>query len=582
MLVLSSSKADFVNTGKGYVDYLFYTDYKLDPRKFKLLHSLQFSHDADSNYGMFTAYLLIGDSGEEYFLGTFFQEEKSKKITFSRAQQVHTIDNGSHSGSIFTVRIYHTNFVARSVAYPSYSFNSGGTNNYIPATPQLIGSSYNGVAINTINHTFDSGGLPYLTFGLDGYIDYTPIAAEIGDLAEDDRWSQVLKFRTYKTGIPLMAMYATNGRYAEIYLDHSGYVMMDGIRTIQTSPSNDGQWHLLTFNALPDTSFTIVDIDDNVGDSELDLTPFVPQASYIGASATPSPVHKAWRSGSGMVRYIHNDGLDSGPLHLDGKLTVLGSITGLPTVVFHENRRALQFTETQAIDLEDHVAWFAKPEITICFWINPVFLTENRTRVFYIGTGDLVTTAYPEPDADYFLVGYQHDTGELRLFSRNWVYEQDNYLEIRAALAPNIWSHVTITIQSGDYKVYINGTEPTYTQYDVFNPALSFADFPTADSCYIGCVKFNGDIYTPMNGYLGEFTVFDRILSALEINEMVNTYPGVVVSDYAGGDVGITDIHSMTKNMFDPQRTEIQNAVLPAYSSNKPKSWQLRLKVEQI
>lgn len=71
-LILRNDNARFIQQAENYIDYIFYTDLKLDPNKFQIFHLLEFVVGQNTSTGSFDVYILIGD-GEEYYIGTYSQ-----------------------------------------------------------------------------------------------------------------------------------------------------------------------------------------------------------------------------------------------------------------------------------------------------------------------------------------------------------------------------------------------------------------------------------------------------------------------------------------------------------------------------
>lgn len=589
MLVLTSSKANIISEKSGYKDYIFYTDLRIDPYKFKILHSLEFVHESSDKYGLFHVYLLFGGSGEEYYIGSFFQEEKAKKISFSGAQQLHTIDNGSVTESVVTVRVYYTNFLSRSEYLAGHSVDLGTPSNYIPTLGNLDGTTYNAVAVGTLAFN-TSEQFPFVTITDGSYIDFTGVCNNFGT---SNRWTHGFRYRTTNTNVNLYSYRDTNGSIINIYIDENGEARMNGVGTRRELPfrHDDNVWRMLFVTPLDNVvnAHILYGDDQNVSfpSITMDITPSSTLESYIGATLNGTYIPNV-----PFCRYQDSDGTDSGTLGYDA------AVTNGYTAFTQDGRTGGYNSSLDLFNLSAHVnqSIFKGNKFSVAYWYN------SNDRALLSGDSDpnriaftLLENTNPVKDRFaivHYWVGDTHYV-KARLFSDVNNGENGTGEFIVGSGADDDgphdfdhtgWHHIAVVIGFNDentyeFKMYKDGN----LRYDYHQALISRGDSTEytlentiandIDRVYIGGW---GGGFRNFEAAISDFQIYERVLSAKDVMDIYN---GTTLS--TGNSCDIAQIYSADKTVFADDRSKLY-AEEGEYDSGELADWNLRLKIEQV
>lgn len=577
MLVLTSSKANIVSERPGYKDYIFYTDLRIDQLKFKILHSIEFIHESSDKYGLFHVYVLFGGSGEEYYVGSFFQEEKAKKNSFSGAQQLHTIDNGSVAESVVTIRVYYTNFLSRTVFLPGYSVDLGTPSNYIPTLGNLDGTNYNAVARGNVAFNPGYDRFPFVTLLEGGYIDYSSVCIHFGTT---NRWTHAFRYRTTNTNVKLFSYRDSNDSLINIDIDENGKVRINGIGD-QPFRNDDNVWRMLfitPFDAIVRAHILYGDgqmltIPPANNPLNIDITPSNTVETYIGANLVDFHLAES----TDFVRYVSADGTDSGSTGM-----INATVPNDPPMeVIHDGRNCLYFNPgptgpPQVFDLSTFANTFDVPAVTVSFWFWLDSVNgSNSNSVFCIQ--DTLT---------------KHDLFDIFILQRNPIprinvtmFDNVNgssvqKLLISAFINTDEWTHISVVIAADTYKMYLNGHEPaTYNNYNTFGYSGFNIDsvIDTANRVTIGSRTIPTQ-NTAMDGiYIGDLMMFRRAFDDTDALDLYNNERRLIT----GGACDIAQIISADKTIFGADR-ELLYAEEGEYESGELANWNLRMKIEQV
>jgi surface protein len=121
------------------------------------------------------------------------------------------------------------------------------------------------------------------------------------------------------------------------------------------------------------------------------------------------------------------------------------------------------------------------------------------------------------------------DNAALEVFASgtSYVNEGDS-----GVIPANTWSHVALTYDGENFKMYVNGSDVTSTQAEAFSSTLD----TNGDKLMIGYWEQNANEY--FVGSMDEVRVYDRALSALDITELYTlpvTYTVTSTADSGAG-----------------------------------------------
>lgn len=90
---------------------------------------------------------------------------------------------------------------------------------------------------------------------------------------------------------------------------------------------------------------------------------------------------------------------------------------------------------------------------------------------------------------------------------------------------PNKKYHVVLTSSGTAYKIYVNGVETSFTVVTGADDGDWFDDTAiNSPKFIIGAQWYDGSLYNPFDGNLGDIIIFDKELSFTEVNEVYNNH----------------------------------------------------------
>jgi hypothetical protein len=114
------------------------------------------------------------------------------------------------------------------------------------------------------------------------------------------------------------------------------------------------------------------------------------------------------------------------------------------------------------------------------------------------------------------------NTSKIEIFHRDAAGGQSDILNSTTALNPNTWYHVALTSNGSTWTLYIDGETENMTVAEGANSGDWFGDCTPGDPAktYIGALRWDGSNLNFFNGLLDDIRIYNRALSASEINRL--------------------------------------------------------------
>ena len=234
------------------------------------------------------------------------------------------------------------------------------------------------------------------------------------------------------------------------------------------------------------------------------------------------------------------------------------------------------------VNLSSNISVFSNlSQGTIAGWINT---TQN-------GDGSIFTLS-DSSDLEYVKFGI--DDGELEWVNMNSTSGDTVGVTSGANLNDGNWHHVAITVGPSGNQFYINGVSVSTNYSDGSSSDTSFlSDVQNADVVNIGRLNVQNNTYHRFDGLIDDVRVYDRVLTASDINELFNygdnTAPilsgahdlnAIDQNDFTNSGTLVSDL--LTGNVTDPDTGALTGIAVTAvdntngtweYSTNGGSSW---------
>ncbi len=224
------------------------------------------------------------------------------------------------------------------------------------------------------------------------------------------------------------------------------------------------------------------------------------------------------------------DATDSSGNNYDGTLTNGASIdTTDSTDIIGEGKLSTDGLDDY-VDLSTHVGNFSGlTQGTIAAWVKTTD-----------GGSQYVFSLYDRSESSGAGMGI--DNGELF-----WVVQEGGTVvvnvEANISLNDNTWHHIAVTVDGSGNKLFIDGVQVTSGNLTYLDGNASttafFDDVSFIDDMQIGALDDTGGIQFPYDGLIDDVRVYDRALTAADIDELFASSNPLVVdttSDTADGD----------------------------------------------
>ena len=147
-------------------------------------------------------------------------------------------------------------------------------------------------------------------------------------------------------------------------------------------------------------------------------------------------------------------------------------------------------------------------DFTIAAWVNPAEISQWM-RVFDFGTGE----------TDYMFLSI--NAGATPRFSITLTsYNDEQQLNAPSPLPTGTWSHLAVTLSGTTATLYVNGVAVDTNTAMTLNPS----SLPSTTQNYVGRSQWSPDPY--LNGSVDEFQIYNRALSAAEIQSLQTSAGG--------------------------------------------------------
>jgi arabinan endo-1,5-alpha-L-arabinosidase len=175
-----------------------------------------------------------------------------------------------------------------------------------------------------------------------------------------------------------------------------------------------------------------------------------------------------------------------------------GTITFAPGV----HGRAAVFDGSSGIRLPEGL--IAGNTYSVALWVKPTELT------------DLTTAFFGARDRDHWVSLVPRGSGAANNNTMVWSGTAPWYdASTRMNVQPNEWTHLAFTVQDGDIKVYVNGTQ-----------RFSGANFPNVFTTTTGTFGLGVNWWdVPYKGLMDELRVYESVLTAEEITALAQKAP---------------------------------------------------------
>ena len=455
-LILSSSDAQIVRNRDTYREYIFYTNRRLRPDTFKLIHSLEFTYGGGTIDNIYDVSFQVGEGGDKFYIGTFHQTSEKQVETFTRAQQLFTLDRDYYTESIFVVRIEPTYFSS-----PALSDNIGSNTVTTITNTVVVESQHNLLSLggDTTGTNLDAIEVGALLFDTDA--SYTHIAGGPGD---------------YLNVLPVIQHLTQN--HTKWKLSFPVYAFPSAAEQTLFYMRADTPEETAIRLLVNTSNQLVLERYDNYSNTQ--VTTYARPAGY-----------DTLMNEAGKLQYSTADGVSSPP-GFDG--TVVGTLTN---EVF-ERRNAIVFPVGSSERYIDLSAYTTGPHIqdavTFSFWVDN-FVKNVPQCVFSIKN-----TAVGDLDERFSITLVNKDEGLQILMSLRALGEtvNDRKVVVRKDIEPitQEWTHFAIVIASGRYEIYRDGIECSYNQRNEVKPGATetlygtFQEIEADDEVYIGSYRF--------------------------------------------------------------------------------------------
>lgn len=585
MLVLTSTKANILSIKPEYRDYIFYTDLRIDPLKFKIIHSIEFFHEKSDYHGLFHVYLLFGGGGTKYYIGSFFQKEEAECISFEGIQQLNTIDIGAYTESVVTVRIYHRDFLSKTVIVAGHEVTLGSPNNYISTLGDLDCSNPNATAVAVGEIEFKSGGdrFPYARLLEGSYIDFTNVANLFGTT---NRWTHGFRYRTKHTNVKLFWFRDVDGKTIYIDIDQNGYILINNVGLDEPFRNDDDVWRMLFITPLDNILKAHVLHGEGVESSfpsiNMDVTPADTLYSAIGAHLSGSHLQNVPYS-----RYLDMSGNDLGTFGYN-------TAAAAGTTEFTQNGRTGLRNELEHVfNLSNYNTEnvFNGNKFSVAYWYNSDDLN------FISADGNPIKISFcirdnTAPEFDRFAVVHSW-LGGLHTVKARLCSITDGSFVVGSGTdddgSPDTehvgWHHIAVVMGYNDedeyeFKLYWDGV----LRYDYHAALISRNDlneYTLASTVatlsdtrvYIGGW---GGTFRNFEAAISDFQIYDRVLSQKDVHDIYHSAAPVT-----GNRCDVAQIYSADETIFPVDRMKIYQGE-DGYETGELENWNLRLKIEQV
>lgn len=307
-----------------------------------------------------------------------------------------------------------------------------------------------------------------------------------------------------------LLIYATGGITLNAYVSLEGFLYANGNVFLGYYSTVTGAVSGASVNT---NSEALVIYDDSELEN-LDFAPFC-SSSPIPAPAPVALYHldeRSWTANSGDIEDSSGNGLNGSAVNLDGLPDTDDTSPAISSDPGTCGYGVFDGTADGYVEIPDpgngSLLDFSD-NFSVSAWIYPLAY----------GTSDLATIVSKDTNYEFHLNG----AGQVYW----WWGGGNEQITTAASVSLNAWSHIVITYQSGQQKVYINGAEA--------GAATSTAPLNQNNaSLFIGTdLDFHSRRF---NGYIDEVQIFDAALDSDQVNEVMNqthTCPIALLNHYA-------------------------------------------------
>jgi hypothetical protein len=246
---------------------------------------------------------------------------------------------------------------------------------------------------------------------------------------------------------------------------------------------------------------------DNVSVSTGDPTPTptaTPTATSTSTSPTSTPTATPTPSGTGLLAWYQFDE-SSGTTAVDssGSGNNATLVNG-PTWVTGQSGNAVNLDGANDYVSMPNGIVNGLNNFTIATWVR-LDTTGSWRRIFDFGTGTSV---------NMFLVPQSgSNTVRFAITTGGWSAEQQ--INGTSPLSTGVWTHVAVTKSGNVGTLYVNGVVVGTNN----NLTLSPSSLGNTNQSWLGRSQYSGDAY--LDGQLDDFRIYNRALSAAEINGLL-------------------------------------------------------------